>query len=141
MSEINRPYTAYLMDSLSYSRTLRRTRQFSQSLLEIYELIPDLEPEIQEKLSTLETDIEDLWKKAQSSVEPGNEYSRSVEVNEAIQQSSAKLLREARKLLMKELMEAGYFEYEKTTGFHDPTKGRRPGTESANLKSTVKRDI
>ena len=141
MSEINRPYTAYLMDALSYSRHLRRNRNFSLSLLEIYELIPDLETSIQTELEPLEREIEKLYKDSKAGVEPGNEFSTNIEENEAIQRGSAILLRKARRQLMTQLNDAGYFEYEKTTGFHNPSKGNQPGQTTAGFKKTVKRDL
>ena len=140
MSEINRPYSAYLMDALTYSRNLRRARQFSQSLLEIYELIPDLEPDIQERLEPLEKKIESLYVNIKNSIDEGSEYAVSVELNEKTQAESAKLLREARRLLMSELVEAGYFEFEKgSSGFYNPSEGRKSGEKSAGFGATVRR--
>jgi hypothetical protein len=141
MSELNRPYTAYLMDALAYSRNLRRARQYALSLLEIYELIPDLEPDMQDKLSLLEGKIEAIFLDARAEVEPGNEYAVSVEVNEKIQEKSRLLLREARRSLMIELMNGGYFEYEKTSKFHNPSENRESPKSTAGFGATVKRTI
>jgi len=41
---------------------------------------------------------------------------------------------------MKELIEAGYFEYEKVSSFHNPSDGRKPANKSAGFGATVRRE-
>lgn len=143
MSEINRPYSAYLMDALTYSRNLRRSRQFALALQELYELIPDLEETIQAKLKDIEKEIEALYENARKTIPPGSEYSVGVEISEKIQEDSRKLLRKVRGIIMKELITAGYFEYEKGV-FHDPSAGRGDETkrrQTAGFGDTVRRTL
>ncbi len=125
-SENSRPFTAYVMESLYYVRNLRRNRNYAEALLELYELIPDLDPEIQIKLKPYEDKIEAIWKKVNRSVGQGSEYGIAIEITQSMQRESEAVLREIRRCIGQELHKAGYFDFEKKGySFYDLSKGKK----------------
>lgn len=144
MSEdLNRPFSHYLMGALEYSRFLRRQGDPTGALLELYELIPDLEPEIQTKLAPIEKKIEEVRNKVGSKIRDGSEFQQAIDYNQAVSRESENLLREARREIMSECHKAGYFIFEKQGGgFYNPSQGRSAGDRpSLGLQGTVRRTV
>lgn len=131
------------MGALEYSRFLRRQNDFVGALFELYELIPDLEPEIQDQLKPVEEKISEISKRAVRKVREGSEYQQAIDLNQALSRDCEILLRDARRELMKACHKAGYFDFEKQGGsFYNPSKGRRAGDKpSLGLGGTVKREV
>jgi hypothetical protein len=133
---------AYVMFALQQSRNLRRGGYHAEALKELYDLIPDLDPEIQDKLQDIEAQVEDLWRGVKQRLTPGSEYSIAVEFSQQTQIQASRLEREIRRKIMKELFVAGYFEYERQGyNFYNPSEGRTSGGKSAGFGKTVKRTM
>ena len=131
------------MGALEYSRILRRNRNFTESLLEIYELIPDLEPDVQALLLEEEKAIREIRDKVLRSVDRNqSEFQSLIDVQEGFERKSEILLRDVRRKLFILLHQAGYFTFEKGTPFHDPSKGRQSGDRKPlELTGTIKRTV
>jgi hypothetical protein len=131
------------MGALEYSRILRRNRNYTESLLEIYELIPDLEPEIQKLLLDEEKAIQEIQDKVLRSIDRNaSEYQALIETQEKFEKRSELLLRDIRRKLFILLHEAGYFTFEKGTPFHDPSGGRQSGDKKPlQLTGTIRRTV
>jgi len=130
------------MFALNQSRNLRRNGYHAEALKELYDLIPDLDPDIQDKLVDVEKEVENLWRSVKSNLAPGSEYSLAVEISEKTQSQASRIEREIRRRIMKELFLAGYFEYERQGyNFYNPSEGRKSGGKSAGFAPTVKRSL
>lgn len=110
--------------------------------MEIYELIPDLEPEIQELLIEEEKSIKEIQDKVLGSIPDQSEFQTLIDVSTRYNKRSEDLLRVIRRKLFILLHQAGYFTFEKGTAFHDPSGGRHSGDKSPlKLTGTIRRTV